>query len=478
MRFNFIKTKASTKGANALNLAGGEAFTETARLELASLLLTSTLQDQFYRKADASVDRIKALVASIPDKAFIAKAAIYARREAGMRSVSHLVAAELAKSVKGADWSTRFFTKIVRRADDVLEILACYMAQYGRPIPNSLKRGLGRALSGFDDYQVAKYRKTTADLSLVDAVNLLHPPHSESLGKLVRGTLLAAETWETKLTQAGACASTEDEKSTLKAAAWTSLIRERKIGYFALLRNLRNILETAPELKAAVIQLLTDEKLVRKSLVLPFRFSTTLEALQGAALAGSGDVLAALSDAVDLSLANVPKFDGKTLIALDCSGSMCGKPLKIGSLFAATLVKSNAAELMLFSDDAFYLPVNRRDSTLSLAQFIEGKATPAGTNFHSIFQRATQAYDRIIILSDMQGWMGHYTPAKSFAEWKTRCGADPKVFSFDLAGYGSLQFPESKVCCLAGFSDQTMQMLHELDSDPRALIRRIEAVEL
>ena len=65
-----------------------------------------------------------------------------------------------------------------------------------------------------------------------------------------------------------------------------------------------------------------------------------------------------------------------------------------------------------------------------------------------------------------------------FRRWKERHRCDPQVFSFDLNGYGSLQFPERQVCCLAGFSDKTLETLKLLDSDPGALIRMIEAVEL
>jgi len=255
-------------------------------------------------------------------------------------------------------------------------------------------------------------------------------------------------------------------------------VRSRKIGYFALLRNLRNILTDAPEVTAEAIAMLTDENLVRQSLVMPFRFQTALEAVQAAGLARAGEVLAALSDAVDLSLANVPKFPGRTLVALDTSGSMAGRPLKIGALFAATLVKANDTDLLQFSDDASYLTLNRRDSTLTLAQFIESKARSAGTDFHSIFRTAQGPYDRIIILSDMQGWVGGHAPVKTFAAWKQQFGCDPKVFSFDLQGYGTIQFPKRKIVCLAGFSDKTMELLRMLDSDPQALIKAIEAVNL
>ncbi|HEY1052272.1 MAG TPA: TROVE domain-containing protein, partial [Prosthecobacter sp.] len=436
------------------------------------------LKDEFYRSGDATVTHLKALIAGQDDKRFVAKAALYARKEAGMRSVTHLAAAELARQVKGQSWTAGFYDRVVHRPDDAIEILACYRGTHGDVIPNSLKKGLGRALARFDEYQLAKYRKDRADLSLVDVVNLVHPPATEALGKLMKGTLAPAETWETKLTQAGSAAQNEDDLTTLKREAWSELVHSRKIGYFALLRNLRNILEAAPDAVNAALALLRDEKLIRRSLVLPFRFQTALDAVQASQLPRASDALAALSDAVDISLANVPVFPGRTLVALDGSGSMAGRPLQVGSLFAATLLKANHADVILFSHAAKYVTLNKRDSTLSLAKRLQGQAQAAGTDFHSIFQCADRAYDRVIILSDMQGWMGHHAPVETFRRWKQRHRCDPKVFSFDLNGYGSLQFPERQVCCLAGFSDKTLETLKLLDADPGALIRMIEAVEL
>jgi 60 kDa SS-A/Ro ribonucleoprotein len=471
----------NTKRVNApshTNLAGGQAFAESAKLELISVLLTSTLKDEFYRKADATVTRVKQLVATIPDKQFVARAAIYARNEAGMRSVTHLVAGEIAKQVKGESWTAPFYRKVCRRPDDAMEILACYTGQYGRPIPNALKRGLGQALAEFDAYQLAKYRRSGADLSLIDTVNLLHPPHSEALAQLIRGTLAPAETWETKLTQAGQKSESDDEVAQHKADAWEQLIVSRKIGYFAVLRNLRNIISNVPHLMDEVIAILTDERMIKRSLVLPFRYQTALDAIEQSHPAAASRLISALSEAVDLSLANVPRFGGKTLVALDGSGSMMGRPIKIGGLFTAVLAKANDADVMLFSDDAKYVALNRRDSTLTLARWLESQCVAAGTNFHSIFQRAMRGYDRVIILSDMQGWIGGHAPTKAFAQWKAKYASNPKVFSFDLNGYGSLQFPENEVYALAGWSDKALETLQFLDSDKRALINQIDKIEL
>ena len=480
MKFN-TQLKRAARG-NTSNFAGGRAFAQSAKDELVSILLTATLGDQFYRSGDATAARVKELVAANDDKTFVAKAAIYARTKAGMRSVSHLVAAELARGVKGAPWTKRFYDRVVHRVDDVLEILACYLAAYERPIPNSLKKGLGAALARFDEYQLAKYRRDSAELKLVDAINLVHPPHSEPLRKLVRGELAPAETWEAKLTQAGAKAregATDDEVAELKSAAWDELIASRKLGYFALLRNLRNILEQAPQCVDAALAMLVDDRLIAKSLVLPFRFLTALDAVQASNLPRASDALAALSEAADKSLANVARFDGRTLVALDGSGSMSGHPLAIGSLFAAVLAKANdGATVMVFSNDAELVAINRRDSTLTLARQIADRAPNGGTNFHAIFERAKCAYDRVVILSDMQGWIGHNAPTATFAAYKQRTKADPRIFSFDLAGYGTLQLPERNVFCLAGFSDKALQTMRFLEEDKSALLREIEAIEL
>jgi 60 kDa SS-A/Ro ribonucleoprotein len=145
---------------------------------------------------------------------------------------------------------------------------------------------------------------------------------------------------------------------------------------------------------------------------------------------------------------------------------------------SATLAKANDADVLLFSDDANYVTVNKRDSTLTIANWLASNSKAAGTNFHAVFQTANRAYERIVILSDMQGWMGGHAPVKTFQGYKEKYSADPKIFLFDLQGYGTLQFPERNIYCLAGFSEKTMDTLKFLDSDNLALLAEIEAVEL
>jgi 60 kDa SS-A/Ro ribonucleoprotein len=469
-RFSHLVPKARESAVpDSVNFAGGRAFAPDAKFELVSVLLTTFLEDEFYRTGRQTTARIRELIRTVADPRFTAKAALYARHVHGMRSVSHLVAGELARSVKGATWSKGFYDRLVRRPDDVMETLGYYLAVHGRPLPNSLKKGLGAALTRFDEHQLAKYRREHGAFKLVDAVNLVRPPATLALSKLVRGELAAAETWEARLTQAG-------DAVNAKARAWAELVRSRRLGYLALLRNVRNILTHAPEVAGELADQLADGPAVRRALVFPLQFLSAVDALQEGNLPGRGRVMDALNVAVDHSLANVPNFGGQTLVALDSSGSMSGRPQQIGSLFAATLVKATGADLMLFSDDARYLSLNRRDTTLTSAQRIPFMS--GGTNFNAIFQRANRAYDRIVILSDMQGWIGGGAPLRAFEDYKTRHAVTPRVFSFDLKGYGTLQFPQERVYALAGWSDRVFELMQKLDHEPAALVREVEAVPL
>lgn len=472
-RFN---TTTSTK---VQNLAGGEAYSQSKELELISILLSSFAQDQYYRSANDTFDRLRQLIKDC-DKQFVAKALVYARTSFGMRSITHVGASELAKYVSGQPWAKDFYNKIIYRPDDMMEIISYHRGVNGK-LTNSMKKGFASAIGEFSKYELSKYRGEGKSIKLVDVVNMVHPVPTEknedAISLLVKGELKSFDTWETELTKAGQLASNEEEKSELKKEAWVRLIREKKLGYFALLRNLRNIIEQSPDVLNEALEMLTDENLIKRSLVLPFRFTTAFGEIQS--LNGGKEVrnvLVALNKAVDLSIKNVPVFEGNTLVVLDVSGSMSGKPAQIGSLFSAILIKSNNADFITFSDNAKYRNFNPMDSTITIAESM--RFASGGTNFNAIFTTANKKYDRIIILSDMQGWIGGHTPVREYNEFKKRTGSDPFVYSFDLQAYGSLQFPERNVFCLAGFSDKVFDLMSLLEQDKNALVNKVNSVEL
>jgi len=237
----------------------------------------------------------------------------------------------------------------------------------------------------------------------------------------------------------------------MKSNAWSELIETRKIGYFALLRNLRNIITQSPGSVKSACEMLVDEKLIKNSRVLPFRFATAYDEINKV---GSSkevrDVLVAINQALEVSIHNVPKFEGETLVVMDVSGSMMGRASEIASLFGAVLAKANNCDVMKFATNADYKSYNPLDSVMSIRNSF--KYSGGGTNFKAIFQKANKKYDRVIILSDMQGWVGYTSPSSEFKSYKKKFDANPFVYSWDLAGYGTLQCPENKVVCLDFFN--------------------------
>ena len=467
------------------NLAGGQAYAQSNELALVSLLLTSFVNDQFYKNAQTTLADLKKLSEKIKDKEFVAKSAIYARDKFGMRSVTHALAAELTSQLNGAEWGKDFYNKVVVRVDDMTEILSYYLAyktEKNNPkFPNSLKKGFAKAFDKFDGYQLAKYKGENKEVKLVDIVNLVHPVptmrNKEALESLIKGELKNTQTWESKLSAVGQQAESEEDLAELKSNVWSELIETKKIGYFALLRNLRNIITQSPQSVKVACEMLVDERLIKNSRVLPFRFATAYDEINKI---GSSkevrDVLMAINQALEVSIQNVPKFDGETLLVMDVSGSMSGRASEIASLFGAVLAKANNCDVMTFATNADYKSYNPMDSVMSIRSSF--RYSGGGTNFKSIFQKANKKYDRIIILSDMQGWVGYTSPASEFKSYKSKFGANPFVYSWDLAGYGTLQFPENNVFALAGFSDKVFDIMKMMELDKKALYNEINAIQL
>ena len=481
-KFNTTMPKAKTLTEN---LAGGQAYSQSDELALVSLLLTSFVNDQFYRNAQTSLDELRKLSEKVKDKEFVAKAAIFARDRFGMRSITHALAGELTSQLSGAEWGKNFYDKVVVRVDDMTEIMSYYLAyktsKDSPKFPNALKKGFAKAFDKFDGYQLAKYKGDNKEVKLVDLVNIVHPiptvRNKAALESLVKGELKNTQTWESMLSQAGQVAESEEDLTKLKSDAWSELISTKKIGYFALLRNLRNIITQATTAVKSACEMLVDERLIKNSRVLPFRFSTAYEEINKL---GSSkevrDVLMAIGQALDISVANVPVFDGETLVVMDVSGSMSGKPSEIASLFGAILAKVNNCDVMTFSTDSKYMSYNPMDSVMTIRNSF--RFSGGGTNFRSIFQRANKKYDRVIILSDMQGWIGYESPTRQFADYKSKFSANPFVYSWDLAGYSTLQLPEQNVFALAGFSDKVFDIMKMMELDKKALYNEIKAIKL
>lgn len=481
-KFNTIKKT----GPDTVNQAGGQAHSQSAEMELASMLLTSFVEDTFYEKTSDFEQRLSKVIDRV-DPLFAAKAAIYARDVIGMRSVTHLLASNIAPYVSGKEWGSRFYDKVVVRPDDMTEILACYMSMNRKDgkvsYPNSMKKGFASAFSKFDGYQLAKYKGSGHTVKLVDIVNLVHPvpteKNSEALTALINNELKSTGTWESKLSEAGSGENVQQAK----ADVWSKLIGTGKIGQMALLKNLRNIILQSPESVTVACRLLTEDKRVKGSRILPFRYLRAYEEVKKMEqTTETREVLVALSSALDRATSNVPVFSGRTLVALDVSQSMTQRctfdgdrrPYEFASLFASLLLKSNKCDLMLFDGYARYQDYDPTDSVLRIRDSFN--FTSGSTCFRDIFNKANKSYDRIIILSDMMAWVGVHTPVAEVKDYKKKFGCDPYIYTWDFYNSGTMQFPERNTFALTGFSEKVFDVMSRLEEGGETLVDEIKKV--
>lgn len=515
-RYN-VKTKTTVP--TVTNHQGGTGYQYDAKSELVSILATG-LDNKYYENLGEREQRFADVIAEIAktDKTFVAKAMVYARSVMGQRTVTHFGAVELAKVLAGDNLGTRFFSKrarkanaggIIYRLDDMLEIAACYQARNpGKQLSNAIKKGFKSALEAADEYELAKYQAKNRDLSLVDIVNLVHPKPSEKMvpvfTKLMKGELKQFNTVEDKNTKAGqevaakvkAGEITADEAVAVlneaKEDNFADLIETRKIGYLALLRNLRNILKT--DAKAEIIigaaEMLIDTKLIKQSLVFPHQIDLALEILLDEF---GSDVrrhslttfIMALNEAYEKSIPNLTELfkTGRTAVVFDSSGSMSSQiklanknqgseaAIAKAALIAATLAKGIDADVFHFADYCDQIKFNPLDTVNTLKnQFLghQGKVG-YGTAFNSIMKTLDGKYDRVFIISDMQG-------ADSLL---VKDYSNTHVYSVDICGYGTTMFkPGSKVYKIFGYSSDIYELIKKVEIDPQALIKEIEKIEI
>jgi 60 kDa SS-A/Ro ribonucleoprotein len=204
---------------------------------------------------------------------------------------------------------------VIHRADEMGELLAMYWGAGRKPMSAQLKRGLREAFGKFDKYQLSKYaRQSSVEVRLRDVMFMTHPKPPEGMGEVYKAiaadelTTADADTWEANMMQLPADGVSKEQH---KLNIWTKQLESGKLGYMALLRNLRNMLAAG-----------VDEELIKSAIlarkgarrVLPFRFIAAAQAAPSLATE--------LNKSLLKSVEEMPKMAGKTVIVVDVSASM------------------------------------------------------------------------------------------------------------------------------------------------------------
>ncbi len=500
---------------------GEKNYKMTPEMELYSMVCTSILTPTYYVKnTDTQLDRLKTLIKQV-NPHFVAQIAVYAREKMYLRTIPMVLTAELAKIHNGDDLIRRLTKRIIQRADEITGMLDTYVKANKRigvttdgstpkvlnKLSNQLRKGIADSFMKFDEYQFAKYNRKT-DIALIDALRLVHPKpdneeRSDLFKKIKESTLKVPYTWETELTKAG-------QEGRDKGEVWEELIKSGKLGYMALLRNLRNFLITgvSKEGLQMVAERLSDPKQIKRSRQLPFRFLSAYRMLAGLPYNRYGFtdkdkdkeispeisnniflpvILDALEIAVLYSADNIPAFNNvDVLLASDVSGSMqhsisprsIVQNYDIGALLMMLAqTKCNSATIGMFGDTWKVLDDLSRENILQSTNEIHSREGEVGysTNGYKVIQWANKMnikYDRVMIFTDCQMWNSDIYGRRSAEsdiskEWKTYRIKHPeaKLYLFNLQPYGQvpLEIKKNGVYLISGWSDKIFDALASLE---------------
>jgi 60 kDa SS-A/Ro ribonucleoprotein len=397
---------ANTKEANMVKLnklirvfthEGAKARRFTPEKELKRALMNCLLwEDQFYEDGVAIADRIKTLVPKV-EPAKVASLAIAAREEMKLRHAPLLVVREMARHEKHRMLVADTLARVIQRPDEMTELLAIYWAdalgpmqqRKRQPVSAQVKKGLARALTKFDAYQLAKYDRDGA-VRIRDVLFLVHAKPKDAdqekvWKQLVDGNLPAPDTWEVSLS-AG-----QDKRESFER-----LIAQRKLGGLALLRNLRLMQQQGVErgvIAGAIEAMRTDR-------VLPYRFIT--------AARYAPDFEPELESAMLKSVKGSERLKGRTRLLIDVSGSM-DAPLSGKSEMTrleaacglAILAREvcDEVEIFTFSNKTVKVPPRRG---FALRDAIVKSQFHGGTALGQAVTEIDRKGDRLIVFTDEQ----------------------------------------------------------------------------
>lgn len=362
----------------------------SAKKQLERLVMASMLfEKQFYLDGISHVELIQTLVPQVKPSE-VAILAIEARHNYKLRHVPLLLCRELARIGK---LNAATLNEVIQRPDEMGEFLSLYWQEGKSPLANQVKKGLAQAFVKFNEYQLAKYDRNSASVSIRDVMFLSHAKPcdeaQEALFKRVANKeLVTPDTWETQLSSGAD-----------KAETFIRLMGEKKLGALAFLRNLRNMVQAGvPESNIRAYSSTLDV-----SKVLPFRYLAAARIVPQ-----FEDMLEAM---MLCSLSTAEKLPGKTVLMVDVSGSMFGTKISSKSDLdrfdaAAALAMlcaevCESVEIYTFSNDLVRVAPRKG---FALADELKSSQQIAGTRLGQAIKslQANSKYDRLIVITDEQ----------------------------------------------------------------------------
>ncbi len=478
--------------ADARNAEGAPAYLLPPKHRLAQYAATGCLNDTYYADAGDQLATVLELGRDV-DAHFIAQAAIYARERGYMKDMPALLAAVLA--ARGAPELTPVFERVIdngRMVRNFVQIVRSGVT--GRKsLGTRPKKLVQRWLNTADEKTLLAAAVGTAP-SLADIVRMVHPRPAEAwrtaffawlIGKPYDANALpqAVRDFETYKRDRGA-ALPEVPFQMLTAldladADWAALALRG--GWHMLRMNLntfaRHGVFELPGMTDAIAARLRDPQAIARARVLPYQLMAACRA--GVDL--PAPVRAALADALEIALANVPRLAGRVVVCPDVSGSMSGpvtgwrrgatsqvRCIDVAALVAAALARRNPGTVVLpFEQDVVGVALDEGATVMHNAErlaAIGGGGTNCSAPLAWLNRQHVRA-DVVVFVSDNESWIDARRGGRATAtldEWRRFKRRNPaaKLVCIDITPHGTMQAAEdADVLNVGGFSDAVFDIL-------------------
>jgi 60 kDa SS-A/Ro ribonucleoprotein len=503
-----------TKATNTTNKAGGTAYALSDKAALAQLAMTGCFNGTYYVSGEDQLKRTLELANKV-DPTFVAKLAVYAREKGLMKDMPAVLAAVVAG--KDSDLLSKIFSKVVDNPKMLRNFVQVIRsgATGRKSLGTRPKKLIQNYLNSLTDEQLFR-ADVGNDPSLQDIVKLVHPKPANKARSAMYGYLLdkeynkrdlcslvkefeafkknlKGETPDVPFQMLTALPLTNEHwKKIAENATWTqtrmNLNTFERHGVFA---------DTA--LTKVIADRLQNEEQVKRAKVFPYQLYTAYQNVDAKVPA---KVTVALQKAADLSLANIPEFEGKVYVMVDTSGSMSSavtgnrgsvttktRCIDVAALVASAVLRKNPdAEIVPFDTRVHEVRLNPLDSVVTNAKTLAGFGG-GGTTCSAALEyvnRKNGKGDLVIYVSDNESWIdsGHYRSTATMTEWNKFKARNPnaKLVCIDVTPNGTTQAHDREdILNVGGFSDQVFDVISkfiELGNNKDLWIKTIESVTL
>lgn len=478
--------------AKAINAEGAPAYALTPKHQLAQYAATGCLNATYYASAEAQLEKMLELCQGV-DAQFIAQAAVYCRERGYMKDMPALLTAILA--AQGQPQLKAVFNRVIDNGKMLRNFVQIMRSgATGRKSLGTRPKKLVQAWLNNASEKALLSASVGNAPSLADVLKMAHPKPAEAW----RAAFFAREIGKPHEAQAlppltAAYEAYKRDQSravpdvpfqmltalTLSPHAWARIALQG--GWQMVRMNLNTFARQGvyelPGMVDAVAAKLRDAELIAKARAFPYQLLSAYTA--------AGDdvpqaIRDALHDALEISLANVPRIEGQVIVCPDVSGSMSSpltghrqgassavRCIDVAALVTAAMLRKNpGAKVLPFEVGVVKCKLNPRDTVMTNAEklaAIGGGGTNCSAPLAQLNAKNAMA-DLVVYVSDNESWIDarRHGATATMSEWQLfkRRNPQAKLVCIDITPHATTQASEQvDVLNIGGFSDDVFKII-------------------